>query len=509
MPSPVPTLETSHRRIAAARADALASAAGLLRNFTDSFESGRRTRLNSRPFPQGGSSDAHLDWTTRKNQRNACQALLRNSTVARALVQRLCDLVIGDGFSCQALTKNTEWNAEAERLWSEWAVNHADVRGMRSLWQIVHDVMKALHTDGDMLVVKVAPDNNDEQPCVQLIESERIGSMIPTSRARAKKSETVFDGVQMDEYGRPVKFHLADWTTTGGTPTARETRTIDAADVLFLVNPRGVLVNNTRGEPGLQAVLDPIERLDEYIESVAIAARIATLLSLIIKTDNPAATQSALAEQAESVTGNVPTATDPAEAFLAPGSFFSLKRGESVEQVKPEQPTTNHQQFVLLQIQLIAADLGLPMILSHLDFSAVNFHSAKSAINVAYRGFETWQRFLADRLLVPLYRWRMRLAIERGEIADNDEFDRVEMIGPPPPSIDLEKEVQGHKAAVEANFMTQKHAISRLTGLDRDAVFAERSYEKSEERRLSIVPPSTPGSMTPTPDAPTAAPAIE
>lgn len=482
----------------AARAVALESVASLVKNYTDSFESGRRKRLNGRPVPQGGNADAHLDWTTRKTQRAACQQLLRTSTVARAMVQRLSDLVIADGFSCQALTSNKDWNAQAERLWSEWAVNSADVRGMRSLWQIAHDVLRSLMTDGDLLVVKVAP-SGEYPPCVQLIESERIGSRQPQSRGGSGTTKpTVFDGVELDGYGRPVRFEIADWATTGQRVAEKDKQTVAAADALYLVNPRGAMVNNTRGEPGLQAVLDAIERLDEYIESVAISARIATLLSLIIKTENPKQTQSALAEQAASVTGNNPDATDPGEAFLAPGSFFSLKPGESVEQVKPEQPGTNHREFVLLQLQLIAADMGLPLILSHLDFSGVNFHSAKSALAMAYRGFEVWQRFLADRLLVPLYRWRIKLAIEKGEIPDNDEWDRVEMVAPPAPSIDLEKEVTAYKAAVEANFMTQKDAVARITGQDRDAVNAERAHEKAEEQRLGIVPPSTPGSITPT-----------
>lgn len=498
MPPASPTIAASRARMLAAQADAVQSAAVMLKDFTDSYASGRRTRLNSRPVPQGGSADAHLDWNTRRKQRAACQQLVRVSPVARAIVQRLSDMVIGDGFTCQALTQDTEWNAKAEHLWSEWAVNGADVRGMRSLWQIVHSVMLAMLTDGDLLVVKVAPRGMDDQPCIQLIESELIGSFQMArggSAPKGKSSNEVFDGVECDTYGRPVRYHVTTFGPNGNAIAKADP--IKAEDALYLVNPRGQLVNNTRGEPGLQATLDAIERLDEYLESVAISARIATLLSLIIKTANPAAVQSALQDQAENVTGVNPNSTDPREAYLTPGAFFALKPGESVEQVKPEQPGTNHVEFVMLQIQLIAAELGLPVILAQLDFSRVNFHSAKSALNVARRGFEVWQRFLADRLLVPLYRWRIELAIERKELPANDDWDRVEMVAPPMPIIDFEKEARGYDFAVQANLMTRKYAIGQFTGQDRDAVNAERAFEKKEDRRLGIEPPSVPGSVTP------------
>jgi len=499
MPPASPTLAASRARMLAAQADAVQSVALMLKNFSDSYESGRRTRLNSRPIPQGGSGDAHLDWNTRRKQRAACQQLVRVSPIGRAIVQRLSDMVIGDGFTCQALTRDTEWNAQAERLWSEWAVNGADVRGMRSLWQIVHSVMLAMLTDGDMLVVKVAPQSTDGPPCIQLIESELIGSYQTSARGgsapKAKGTNEIFDGVECDSFGRPVRFHVTTFGASG-VPNGKADP-IKAEDAIYLVNPRGQIVNNTRGEPGLQATIGAVERLDEYVESVAISARIATLLSLIIKTANPAQVQSALQEQAENVTGVNPNSTDPNEAFLAPGSFFALKPGESIEQIKPEQPGTNHVDFVMLQIQLIAAELGLPVILAQLDFSRVNFHSAKSALNVARRGFEVWQRFLADRLLVPLYRWRIQLAIERKELPANDDWDRVEMVAPPMPVIDFDKEARGYDFAVQANLMTRKHAIGQLTGQDRDAVNAERAFEKAEDKRLGIEPPTMPGSVTP------------
>lgn len=525
----------AERKTAKAIAEARVEVAAMLSALAGSYAAAVRTRLSGgRTTPTAASADTHLDTMTRQRLSRTCADLARNSPVAMTFVERLCDFAIGEGPRVQskAVTETegatdrqpTEtdiaWRKKTQNLFALWWTDEADARKLRSGTQLLHDVVKTISYQGDGGFVKhKRPPSADAlntagkpKPILSLslVEGERIISPPSATSFASKPREdgqpTIVDGVEMDEWGAPIAFHIAQWQSmAGGISGGQKTKRIDAADVVYFANPRAHSVNLTRGEPLLQSVVDDLERLEDYMDSVAIAARVSTLLALIIKSENPAQTQSVLADQAAAQSGITPETGQPPELALGPGSVLPIRTNESVETLEPSQPHTNHTEFVKLQLTMIGARLGLPFILGFLDFSSVNFHSGKSAIAVFYLFLDGLRRWLSDRIIVPIYRWWVRAMIDAGQLEEHPEWWRAEVLFPPRPIVDLDKEATAYRNAVDKNLMPLEDAVAAVCGMDLDELLAMRERETKAEADRGVTPAGVPGSVPAgKPDAPDA-----
>jgi len=456
------------------------------------YSSARRTRFTQRTSADAGSAQQHLDWGHHHSIRISCQAAGRDNSVARAFLKRMADLDVGDGPLFTSASDDAEWNRLADTWFSEWWEGRrldkpVDVRGCDSGPEMLRKIDRAWGTDGDILVVFV------KDGSLQLVESERLGGpgwKAPTSVQPAQYRA----GVEMNEYGKPLKYWVADWNETG-TYTDSTLRPLDAAACELIKNPTDDVVGLVRGEPGLQASLDQMERLDAVIEKTALAVEIATLFALVIKTDRPAETQ-------EAFEGTTPqTQTDsskPGTANLEAGATLHLRPGEDAQQVKPEHPSASFRDFVTAQLMIIAADLGVPLPASHFDATGMSWSNIKALMAIAMRGVEARQARL-ERFVRRVREWRLRKAIEDGELRrppTDADLRRVVVQFPPAPVLDFESEVAGLRAAVEGGLSTRDQACQRLgTGrsLDIDQALAN---EQGRARELGIVIATTPGAST-------------
>jgi len=456
------------------------------------YASARQTRFTQRISAQAGSAQQHLDWGHHNFIRTSCQAAARDNSVARAFLKRQADLDVGDGPLFTSTTDDPEWNAKADAWFVDWWEGRrldapVDIRGCDSGPEILRKIDRAWGTDGDILVIFTTDGS------LQLVESERVGGYgwnVPSGVAQASYRA----GVQMDEFGRPVAFWVADWNSTG-TAAEPKLREMPAASCELIKNPTDDIVGLVRGEPGLQASLDQMERLDAVIEKTALAVEIATLFGLVIKTERPADTQAAF----EATTEQSQTDTSkPGTVNLEPGAAMYLRTGESAEPIKPEHPSASFRDFVTAQLMIIAADLGVPLPASHFDASGMSWSNIKALMAIAMRGVEARQARL-ERFVRRVREWRLRKAIEDRELpAPRTDADlrRVTIQFPPAPVLDFESEVSGMRAAVEGGLATRDQACQRLgTGrsLDIDQALAN---EQSRARELGIVIATTPGAST-------------
>lgn len=456
------------------------------------YASARRTRVNQRYGPETGSAQQHLDWGLHATIRQDCQAAARDNSVARAFIKRKADLDVGDGPIVTSASSDPEWNAKADEWFSEWWEGRrldrpVDVRGCDSGPELLRKIDRAWETDGDIIAIFT------KDGSLQLVESERLGGQgwktpagVPAAQYRA--------GVEMDRTGRPVKYWIADWNTTGTAAQATLT-SYPAESAELLKNPSDDIVGLVRGEPGLQAALDQLERLDAVIEKTALAVEIATLFGLVIKTERPAETQAAF----EATTTQTETDTaKPGRADIQPAGMLHLGLNESAEQLKPEQPSANFREFITAQMLIIAADLGVPLAASHFDAAGMSWSNIKALMAIAMRGVEARQARL-ERFLRRVREWRLRMAIEQGELPappSAADIRKVAIQFPLAPVLDFESEVAGGRAAVEGGLATRDQVTQRLgTGrsADIDRGLAE---EQTRARELGVVITGTPGAST-------------
>ena len=428
---------------------------------TDRYESATRTRLRPGPAPRDGNADAHLTYMVRGSLRRACQDLERNSSIGRIVIRRAQDLIVGDGPVVTATTQDPEWNAVADRMWNRWAdledpgmVGWCDVTRRRSLAQILAGIVSAWTTDGDQLIVLTRGGE------LQVVESELVVTpgMYGASSVVNRAGTRTVDGVTMTPAGAPITYHVGRWDQWGRLDASAPTP-VKAENAMLVCNPIGERTGRTRGEPALQAVLRRIERLDAYEEKVAVAAEIATLFSAIVRTKDPAATQSmfeAGAEQPEKANANAPNVMD-----MEAGTINFLDNADDVTALKPEFPTTNFRDYVLYHIMVIGAELGLPLVASLFDASTLSWSNIKALLNMSYRSLEPSQALLA-RVVRWVRRWKIEEWMNSGLLPSRDDYDACSIVFPRAPVVDFKSEVEGYSLAVEKGAMTRDQMCQAL-----------------------------------------------
>lgn len=453
------------------------------------YDNARRTRLRAGARPTAGSSSSQLDRTTREKLIRECRDLYRNNSIARAIGTRVLDMIVADGAIVTSTTQNQAWNERADAMWNRWAdatapdeVGHPDVRRRMNFWRIVRGAVRAWLTDGDQLIVRTNTGS------LSVVTAERI---VPPGNKFAA-TPTMVDGVEMDANGRAIAYHVAEYQGDGAN-VGMKTRRIDAADCMFLVNPVHDDPDMVRGEPWLQAAIDRIEQLDRYIFNVGVAAEVSTLFGLIFKSERPKDLQDALEAATPDQETRGSNEHNSNELEIQSGFSFTCKPGESVEQVKPEQPTQSYKEYVLASLMLISAEMGLPLVLSHFDSSGLSWSNIKSLMAIMQRGFAVPHDYLSTELVRPVRSWKIRQWIDAGELDDNDEWDRCEVKWQEAPVLAFAEEAKGYAEAVQNNAMTHDQ-MTRALGTGRGIDVAKaRSEEIKRDAELGITPAETPG----------------
>lgn len=458
---------------------AAAGGVATVKNIGD-YDSWQRTRLNVKKAIRPGNANSHLDWQTRTGMRTACESLRRNNPVARAIAKRKAQLVVGDGFTVKATTADTEWNANATAMFADWAetAELCDHRQKRTFWQILAGVVRSFLFEGDVTMLKLADGR------LQIFEAERL-----VNPGLAIDVPTCIGGIEL-ENDRPKNFCFGTYSTNGYYITGDVVKR-DARDVIFLTNVEDEAHNQVRGEPGFQASMNKLEQVAEFEQKTTIAAIMATLFGLAIKTNDPAGMQAAM----EAATDNQAetNSAKPAEIELKPGGIVHLSPGESIDQIKPEYPTTNAPEFIQHLIMQVCADVGCPFVLTHFNLRGMTASNVTTLLALSYRAMETEQRHLIDNCVRRVYVWKIGQWIEDGLLPMNAEWTRHTVIPPSQPLAERMSELQASAFAINNNLSTLEAETERLGTGDANTNMAKRAKEVALQRELGIEPVQLPG----------------
>jgi len=148
--------------------------------------------------------------------------------------------------------------------------------------------------------------------------------------------------------------------------------------------------------------------------------------------------------------------------------MYSLKPGEDVKNIKPEQPTSEFEPFIATLLRFVGLELGMPLELVLLDYSKTNYSSAKAALTQSMITFRMWQRLITRRFLDPVIDWKMdRFFADIGarRTPENSQYLWV------PPGwkwIDPPREAQAHIDAAAAGIETLQNIAAEQGGFWRD-----------------------------------------
>ena len=435
----------------------------------------------------------------------------RNNGVACGAFATVSDNVVGTGLrlSCmpdyRALGRDDQWGEQwgrqVESQWRTWADSvYCDVAHKLTLVGMTQLVFRSLLQNGEALALPLWMErpHTPWKTCIQLVDVDRLsnpGNMTPTLCLRG--------GVEMNEYGRPLAYHIRKMTTwpamffpaIGGI--AGEWECVPAETewgrrrVLHVY--QSDRVDQTRGKPILAPVIEQFRMLDAYQRSELQSAIVNALVAGVIETPLDPAT---LMETMGGDPNKYLEMKNEYRVQLEGGTFIPLYPGDKMTPFNPERPAPQFAAFSEFVLRQIGTSLGMPY--EHLmkDFSKTSYSSARASLLEAWRSYNARRVWLATYWMQPIYELWMEEAVNAGMIEAPDFYElmpfytRAKWIGPPRGYIDATKEAEAIQLRLSTGVSTLEIECAEQ-GLDYNDVIDQRKIEKQrlQEAGLWVEPP--------------------
>lgn len=440
--------------------------------------------------------------------REASRDLDRNTPLAAGIIKTKITNIIGAGFRLNATIDRdvlgiSEERAQAierdfEREWRLWANSKdCDIERTSTFSEQTRIVFGARLISGDVLALLPFV---EREPLpyglkVQVIEGDRL-----SNPSWAPDNEKLAGGVESDENGAPIAYHIADRHpgSRSATKTKWERRAaFDAFGrrvVLHIYDKRRP--GQSRGVPDLAAVIEPLKQLDRYTEAEVAAAVVTSMFTVFVKTDT-----------GEGLGPMEPTAETGGKSSdkdfkLGNAAILDLAPGESIETANPNRPNTAYDPFVQSVFRQIGVAVELPFEILIKHFTA-SYSAARAAIVEAWKYYLTERAFLRDQWLQPVYEALITEAVARGRVAapgflKGDAIVRqaylgARWVGPGRGQIDEKKEVEAAILRIEHNLSTKADETAAINGGEYEANLRQRSREIAAEAGMAAPASIAPG----------------
>lgn len=488
-----------------------------------------RLRILNAGYSEHGASQVKkslLGWVSRslspdeditenhKTLRERSRDLYMGTPIATSALKTMRTNVVGSGLQLNAqidadyLGLSDEeaeaWERSVEREFALWAdTPECDASRICSFGQMQALALLSVLMSGDAaaLLPMVPRAGSVYDLRVWLIEADRICDPLVKPAGA-----DILGGVEVGPYGAPVAYYIAQKHPGNRRAIVNEWKRIPAVgehtgrrNVLHLMDLERP--GQRRGVPVLAPVMEALKQLGRYTEAELMAAVVAGMYTIFIKSDSPDRPIAPVIPSEQRV--------DPDEnAYeLGNGAIIGLGEHETIQEANPGRPNQAFPSFVLSVCQQIGAALEIPCELLLKQFNA-SYSASRAALLEAWKMFRARRSWLAESFCQPIYEEWLAEAIARGRIsapgfwldpAIRRAYSGAEWYGPSPGQIDPLKEVNAAKVRVEEGFSTRTREAAELTGANWEAIHRVRVREERMRRDdgLAAAPLSTPNPGAP------------
>ena len=355
-----------------------------------SFRSGRRphdvqARLDSQfttPLNAGHfalmdamSVDAMASWMVRRKIRMMCRYEYHNNPLMMGVCDTYADYVIGTGPKLQILTKNRKFNDAVEAIYSEWAEEVA-------LSDRLHGSCAATCYNGEGF--SLLRNNPGLESPIKLdvfdIEADQVSSPL-FGMYPAEYPDQYFDGVVLDPWGRPRIYHVLRQHPGAFGAFVILGYVFDpwpAANVIH--DYRRIRPGQQRGLPNLLPCLPNLANLRRLGLATVLTAENSAKWGITVET--PALAEPVPIEGVTNPDGSPVYPTDLLDATweMEYGAMNRLPAGTKAAMMHPEQPGSNYDTLVNIELGAIGRAVGMPMFIVSLDARQANMSSAYVAM---------------------------------------------------------------------------------------------------------------------------------
>jgi capsid protein len=298
------------------------------------------------------SADAANAPGIRQTLRSRSRHEVANGGYAKRMVRAKANDLIGTGPHLQMLLKDETRNSELEAEWTLWMRKARFARALRT-------IAKAKLQDGEALAIKVTKPNlpTAAKVALRVLECDRL-----TTPDLWGAEPNRIDGVDIDEYGDPIRYHILDQHPGGMSFYAPIARQYPASAVIHWFEEDRP--EQHRGVPELTPSLQTFAKHRRFQQATIDSAETAARLAAVIQTDMPP----------DDGTPS-PDAFDLLE--LPDNAAMVLPESYKIGQVKAEHPGTVYSEFIDATIGEEAAPILMPRSIASGDSSKFNYASGR------------------------------------------------------------------------------------------------------------------------------------
>ncbi len=460
------------------RAKARAKTSLALRSF-DATGGGRRTTGWRHPSTDANTANA----PSLQKLRDLSRDLRRNNGWAKRGIQIIPNNTVGWGITAKATGAPTV-ETQAQALWKLWSENPAcDYDGRMTFNGLQSLVMATIVESGECLVLNESAAPSDGLPVPLRIRVLEPDFLDVNKQGTLKDGGQIIQGIEFDKRGRRVAYWIyaqhPGSTGLGAFSMSFVSNRVPAADVLHIyqVDRPGQM----RGVPWLASAIAKLNDFDDYDDALLMQAKVAACFGAIV-TD---------AEGDRKALGEEDSDDENLES-LEPGQIQYASPGQDVKFAQPPS-TSDHGGFSETQLRRIAASLGVTYEDLTMDYSKVNFSSARMARLSHWQNVHDWRwNMLIPQFCNGVWGWFMQLAAGMNNWPETPSA----LWSPPPmPMISPEKEGLAYQRLVRNGVMTLPQVI-REQGEDPETHLAEIAASNAELDRLGITLDSDPRKTT-------------
>ncbi|HRO02154.1 MAG TPA: phage portal protein [Terricaulis sp.] len=470
--------------------------------------------------------------------------LVRNDGAAAAAVQHAADLIVGH-----------RWLLAAKPDWRALGITREQGRALgrameREFYAWTHDPRKFCDkhrrltfpsmltlmarqwrgAEGEGLAVLGWRDEEKRiaagarySTCMEVIDPDRLSN--PMGEV---DSDTMRGGVELDEDGAPIAYHIRKGHPVDIGFNARAYEWVRVPYEGMFGRPIVLHVydhqraGQSRGVTRFAPILIALKQLAQITDAEAANTLLNALFGAFIKTGyDPKAIAESLSTEMETTDGADPWGLraafyDKAPLFLNGVRIPVLSPGDEVQLNTSARTTQPFIEFRAAFLSIVASMVGISYEQLSRDFSRTNYSSSRAALNEVWRDVRGSRAQLGHNVASPVYMSVMDEAFDKGYLAEPEgapafhempaAYCDAMWIGPGLGSVDPVKDRQAVQIGREIGLTTLELACAE-EGVDYEDVLDQLAYEKEEieARGLSPANPAIFG-VTPASDQPQQAP---
>jgi len=363
------------------------------------------------------TSGLHVDDSLRGGlcrMRDRARDLEHNSPVARHFLRMVGVNVIGpSGFQCRPMVRgrNGELLADVNSMlrdaWQDWC-EEVTIDGKLDFDSLQRLALKSAVRDGEVPVrLWRGFRDNPYGFALEAVDPVLLDETYDVAGEGAQNEVRL--GVEVNQYGRPLAYHVWNRPPRLYNYAGRERVRIPADQMLHIYEHE--TAGQTRGLPGMVSVMVTIKGLEGYREAELVAARIGAAKMAFFQRREGLDTAATLA----------PDDKGELEIEANPGTFLVLPDGYEVADWNPDHPPTAYGAYIKDKMREIATGLGVSYNALASDLEGVNYSSMRSGLLIERDVWRLVQKWWVKSFIRPIYREWLRSAVIQGAATGGDE----------------------------------------------------------------------------------------